>query len=146
MVTRTTEKSAPRPMGKRWRALEARRATLASLFAQEGGGQLPEVGKYRWTSAMFDLVARRPVEVVEALEANAGMTLLAHALKGKGGTERSVAIVEVATHLAGPQTCELDAHTGSVRWMRTLTIEGKSVTEVDFFLAFDLLDREVRRA
>lgn len=95
---------------------------------------------------MFDLIARRPAEVVEALGANTGMTLLAHALKGKNGKERSIAVVEVATHLAGPRTCELDARTGSVRWMRAITIEGTSVSEVDFFLAFDLLDREVAHA
>jgi len=124
--------------------LDRRRALLTDLVMQsrreEGVGAKLRPGRYFWSDALLTLLAKDP----EAFFAKTGepsdtMKLLADCISGKVLRERTQAFCDAVNSLI-PGTCWVEGD--QIRWTTGFKVEGEPVSEIDFFLAYDLLDKE----
>ncbi len=127
--------------------LDRRRGPLTKLVAkvraEQGLGESrAKPGGFVWSNTIFNLLAKNPERVLSALaHPNTPLALLGEAIQGVNGVARVQAICETANKLS-PGACRMEGQT--LRWSRSIRIGGASASELDFFLAHDLLDTEER--
>jgi hypothetical protein len=124
--------------------LDRRRAPLTDLVTQsrreEGIGAKFSPGRYFWSDALLTLLAKDPETFfAKTGEPSDAMKLLANYINGKVLQERTQAFCDAVNSLI-PGTCWIEGD--QIRWTTGFKVEGESVSEIDFFLAYDLLDKE----
>lgn len=130
--------------------LSRRRAPFTRLVQEVTQGdpgmkERTKEGGFFWVQAVLHLIsseARRFAECMATLGEQQRMELfllcsqITTALPGGG-----VRAMWVAANMIQPGVCDMRP-SGTLAWNRKLSIGGNSVSEIDFFLAYDLLDKE----
>lgn len=107
---------------------------------EEGIGVKLTPGGFFWSDALITLLAKDPDRFfARAGELSAQMRILARCINGKSGRERSQGLCDAVNTLY-PGTCSMDGD--RIVWSRAFMVGGRSVSEIDFFLGHDLLDKE----
>lgn len=130
--------------------LARRRAPFTKLIEEMTQGEpgmkerLKE-GSFLWAQALLRFIsseARRFAECMTTLgEGRTELFLLCSQITMAQAGQRIQAMCEAA-NIIQPGACEQRPN-GTLVW-RKLSIAGKPVSEIDFFLAYDLLDEEER--
>lgn len=124
--------------------LDRRRAILSGFIKESRQGDCvgPSIkpGNFFWSDALITLLAKDPEGFLVAVGGvSSQMRVLAHCVKGKSGRARSQGLCD-AVNTLNPDTCSLNGD--RIVWNKAFTVAGESVSEIDFFLGYDLLDKE----